>query len=190
MQRGFSKYISIVYNMSSSTYTIDDVKQWFSPLNVLDNQVVKNHLEFLQTYRNNHVTSWTRLFADCLRDIMDITPLKGENESGTLQRYKANFKTKYELSSNKDINNLNNMKKKEFVELFAKIMNEIINEEKQQQESEDELSRDRERQEVDSYNNGRGRLRGGSKKKSRKRATTRIRRRSRSRRASTRKYKK
>ena len=170
--------------MSNDTI-IEEVKRWFSPLKVLDIPVVTQHLLSLQKYQNEKVKSWTKIFAECLRDIR-TTP--NQNEI---------MKTSFIEKCDKPSDTLNIMTKKEFVQLFAKIMNEIINEEIQQQQPqrdlEDEDRDRREAEELKSYNRFPGGSEGGSsKKKSRKRATTRnrIRRRSRSRRASTRKYKK
>ena len=66
--------------MSDPKYTIDKVKKWFHPLEVLDNKGVTNHLTSLTKYGDNLVkspnekseTAWTKIFGECLSDVKDI----------------------------------------------------------------------------------------------------------------------
>jgi hypothetical protein len=177
-----------------SLYTIENVKEWFLPLEVLNNNKrVGNHLESLVKYGNNLVKSpsqgdraWAVIFTECLFDVKTIPDDK-------VEYYKKEFIKK--CGETED--NLNKMTKKEFVELFAKIMSEIFNKEAEQeqrdldaQKEQEERDRAQELEERYTYNHPPN-TRGGSKKKSRKRTIARKTRRSRrTPRAFTRKYKK
>ena len=189
--------------MSITLYTIEEVNQWFGKLTIMNNPRITQHLQSLGKYGDNPVnstdtesaTAWHRIFNECLLDL--------ENINNTDKKYREDF----ERECIKSISELlNKMTKKDFVILFAKVMNDIFTKEKVEEEEKrklrDELDQERERRQQKNENEeeslstflaarGSGaRLdisRGGSKKKSNKR----IRRKRRdSRRNKTRKYKK
>lgn len=120
--------------------TVEDVITWFKPRKVyLLDPKVKSHIESLTKFYNSPVatakSTWTRLYTDCLTDIgyelIDTTDV-------THQIYKKNqgynpyqlkitsdeFQTKTRIIKEQ----LNQMTKKEFVQLFAQTINEIITE--------------------------------------------------------------
>lgn len=115
--------------MSDPKSTIDDVKNWFSPLPVLDNKSVTNHLTSLTKYGDNLVkspndtslTAWTKIFGECLSDVKAIPDVE----------FVKNYRTKFQANSRLPDDKLNQMTKKEFVSLFAETMNDIFNKEKE-----------------------------------------------------------
>jgi len=194
-------------------YKLEEVKQWFGKLTIIDNPRITQHLQSLGKYGDNPVnstakksdTAWHKIFNECLLDL--------ENINNTDKKYREDF----ERECIKSISELlNKMTKKDFVELFAKVMNDIFTNEKveeekksklrdelyQEKEKEEELEKIRqnydtlkpwEQEELNTVRNDFGSgarldiMIGGSKKKSNKR----IRRKRRdSRRNKTRKYKK
>lgn len=183
------------------SYTINEVKEWFSPLKVLDKGVT-SHLTSLTKYGDNLVkspnetstTAWTIIFGDCLSDVKAIPD---NDELEFVKKYRKKFQENCRLSDDE----LNKLTKKEFVYLFAIVMPDIFNEEKdpepepEQQQPEQQLDKDgcppgKYRNTyagcVDVGDHG-----GGSKNKSRKRSTRKPRRsRRHRRRTTTRKYKK
>jgi hypothetical protein len=201
------------------SYTIENVKEWFLPLEVLNNNKrVGNHLESLVKYGNNLVKSpsqrdraWAVIFTECLFVVKTIS-------DDEVKQYKNKFIKNCGETEDK----LNNMTKKEFVELFAKIMSEIFKEEAEEeqrnldaQQKQQTHQQDREQPQQqqpviydkndcgpgETYNSyskkchdNSKHMDGGSKKKSRKRTiarkTRRSRRSRRTPRAFTRKYKK
>ena len=199
--------------MSKKIYTIEEVKQWFGKLTIIDNPRITQHLQSLGKYGDNPVnstdtnsaTAWHRIFNDCLLGLKNI--------NNTDKKYIEDF----ERECIKSISELlNKMTKKDFVILFAKVMNDIFTKEKVEEEEKrklrDELDKEKDKEkelkkirqnyyirepwedeELKTVSNDFGsgaRLNiniGGSKKKSNKR----IRRKRRdSRRNKTRKYKK
>jgi hypothetical protein len=137
------------------------------PFTTKNNAQNNAHLMSLSKYGDNYVktpiqtseTAWTKIFGECLSDVKDIPDYE------FVKKYRDEFKKVCEKTN--DV--LNTMTKREFVELFAKTMNDIFNEEEENK-----------------------RQKGGdSKNKSRKRSTRkhRLGRRHR-RRTTTRKYKK
>ena len=74
----------------------------------LTNTQINGHIVSLMNYGNNPVKSWTKIFAECLNDI-------GEKNT---EEYKTQFQTK----SGKSDGDMNEMKKIEFVKLFAETM--------------------------------------------------------------------
>jgi hypothetical protein len=201
-------------------YKLEEVKKWFGKLpiidNPLDNPRINRHLQSLSNYGDNPVnstakksdTAWHWIFNECLSDLENIN-----NDS--VEHYRGKFNERYSKFTS-DLNvNLNTMTKKDFVELFAKTMDDIFTEEEQQEEQQEEKRKEEERraaieksreeanrtkhfdddgceigkEEFNTYENMCVVIgdRGGSKKKSNKR----IRRKRRdSRRNKTRKYKK
>lgn len=185
--------------------TVEDVISWFEPLDGevkrllaieanLNKKIVTSHMSSLTTYYDSNVatnlSTWKRLYADCLTDI-------GRNPKNLdiLEDMSVKF---IKESDEKDETKLNEMTKKEFVQLFAKTMDKIIKDEgteqelrnkqqmekkkklmetemekeKELMEKEKERLRDleeREKEELASWKRHIGGLGGKSKKKSRKR---------------------
>ena len=193
----------------SDPITIDNVKEWFSPLEVLNTKFVIKHLTSLSEYGDKPVkspnqtstTAWTKIFGECLSDVKVIPD---DDALTFVTKYRTEFKEKCGKSDDE----LNKMTKKEFVYLFAIVMPNIFNEEKERLEKEEKERLDKENKllqiqknniqlqvaqeeaTADTYKNDMG-WGGGSKNKSRKRSTRKPRssRRHR-RRTTTRKYKK
>jgi hypothetical protein len=95
------------------SYSKEEVIRWFSDLNVMNSGTVNNHLESLRKYGNNPVKSWTKIFAECMKDIgYDKDNYKNDQNM---------FLTKTNLTDDQ----LNEMNKREFVELFSKTMKSI-----------------------------------------------------------------
>ena len=98
------------------SYTKEEVKRWFSDLDVKEELTpVKLHLESLMKYGNNPVKSWTKIFVDCMVDIGCFNEDYYEND-------KNMFLTKTNLTAKQ----LNEMNKREFVELFSKTIKSIL----------------------------------------------------------------
>jgi hypothetical protein len=108
--------------------TIEVVKGWFQPLKVLESQRVNRHLESLYKYGDNLVnssnqtssTAWKKIFRECLIDVIDVT-------NDVVKSYENNFK----VNCGKTDDELNKMTKKDFVMLFAQVLNPIFVEEKE-----------------------------------------------------------
>ena len=118
---------------------IEEVKKWFLPLTVTDGTgKVKSHLLSLVKYGNNKVKSgdksnssgWSRMFAECMNDI-------GLSDSQIIDKYRTKFikecidEFKINMVESKQIeeqvyNKLDSINKKEFVFLFAKIINKLV----------------------------------------------------------------
>lgn len=188
-------------------YKLEEVKQWFGKLTIINDSRINRHLQSLSNYGDNPVnstdtdsaTAWYRIFNECLSDLENIN-----NDS--VEHYRGKFNEEYRNFTS-DLNlNLNTITKKDFVELFAATMNYIFTKEKVEEEEKrklrDELDKKRELKQKEYENEEEslsrflaargsgarfGITEGGSKKKSNKR----IRRKRRdSRRNKTRKYKK
>jgi hypothetical protein len=187
--------------------TIEVVKGWFQPLKVLESERVNRHLESLYNYGNNLVnssnqtssTAWKKIFRECLIDVIDVT-------NDVVKSYENKFQEK----CGKTVDELNKMTKKDFVMLFAQILNPIFVEEKEQPLQQEQPQSPQQHIKYDKYGCiidyevyheitkkcykiGEEPIDGGSKKKSHKRSTRKPRRYRRGRgrgRTSTRKYKK
>lgn len=174
-------------------YKLNDVKKWFGGLPIIDDPRTNKHLESLCRYGDNPVNStdknlpkaWHWIFNECLLDL--------ENINNTDKSYILDFERECKKSNFE----LNTMTKKDFVILFAKVMNDIFTKKKVEELKKIQQNyytpRPWEEEELNTVNNDFGSgarfgiTTGGSKKKSNKR----IRRKRRdSRRNKTRKYKK
>jgi hypothetical protein len=137
--------------MSDPKYSIDEVKEWFSPLKVLNNKGVNkgvtNHLTSLSKYGDNPVkslnedslTAWTKIFGECLSDVKAIPDNDGLE---FVRRYREKFQENCRLSDDE----LNQLTKKEFVYLFAIVMPDIFNkEEKERLENKEKERLEKER---------------------------------------------
>ena len=197
--------------MSNPENNREQVKEWFSPLKVLNTERVNSHLDSLskngdtlvKNDSNKSQGGWTKMFGECLSDVKDIP---GKNGLDIVRRYRSDFQQKCDKTDDE----LNKITKNEFVKLFADVMSKIFNEEEERRK-EEELRRQEEdkrrRQEEErkrvikydkygctqdeEYNTYDKKCLkvhdGGSRKKYRKRSTRKLRR---GRRKSTRKYKK
>jgi hypothetical protein len=170
-------------------YTLEQVKEWFGELTVLDTPRINQHLQSLGKYGDNPVktqnnrnnTAWTFIFNECLGDVKNI------HNNNDYIRYREEFQKR----CGKTNDELNAMTKQYFVKLFAQVMKDIFTEEeKQRQEEKQQLQSYNmiqdaiEQASLQSYNYAIGSgARAGSKKKSNKRIK-------RKRRNKTRKYKK
>jgi hypothetical protein len=124
-----------------TTPTIDQVIQWFHPLDgeverLLKSQGVLPHINNLTKYYDSNVatkwSTWTRLYADCLTDIG-----RNPNDPDKLKIMSETFIKE----SGKNETQLNEMTKEKFVKLFATTMDKIIKDgEKKKLESINEIN--------------------------------------------------
>ena len=130
--------------MSNPEYTREQVKEWFSPLKVLNTERVNRHLDSLSKNGDNLVKidsnksdgGWEKMFGVCLSDVKDIP---GKNVLEIVRRYRSDFQQKCDKTDDE----LNKLTKLEFVKLFADVMSKIFNEEEERRK-EEELRRQEE----------------------------------------------
>ena len=124
-------------------YTLEEVKEWFGTLDVLNIPDINQHLQSLANYGDNLVkspnnknkTAWTIIFNECLGDVKHI-----QNDNDYI-RYKIAFEQRCGIPNENLNDELNAMTKKKFVILFAKVMTVIFTEEKRQEEERQEEER-------------------------------------------------
>jgi hypothetical protein len=124
--------------MSNPENNREQVKEWFSPLKVLNTERVNRHLDSLSKNGDNLVKidsnksdgGWEKMFGVCLSDVKDIP---GKNVLEIVRRYRSDFQQKCDKTDDE----LNKLTKLEFVKLFADVMSKIFNEEEERRKEEE-----------------------------------------------------
>jgi hypothetical protein len=112
---------------------VDTVITWFKPIKDVNNEninvnnaVVKKNMKSLYDSASQQVKDWTVVYNECMAVI--------ERFSNTLDKNRFIVKCKY--LSGKDESAWNDMKKNDFVLLFADTMKQILEEDKKKKEDE------------------------------------------------------